>query len=103
MIRSSKRVLAFGLLTVVAGCAEPPVPPTVVPPPHGPTACDAGPVQGYIGHLNSSFTLSEIRTQSNSQTVRALTPDMAATTDFRPDRVNVYLDASNTVRRITCG
>jgi len=102
-----KRIVTLSLVTglslTVAACAEPAPEQTLVPPPRGSTQCDAGPAQRFIGQQLTSFTTSDIRIQSNAQSTRVLTPDMAATMDFRGDRVNIYLDKANVVTRITCG
>ncbi|PKP79224.1 MAG: hypothetical protein CVT81_00510 [Alphaproteobacteria bacterium HGW-Alphaproteobacteria-3] len=36
-------------------------------------------------------------------TIRVIRPDQAVTQDFRPDRLNVELDAEDNVTRIYCG
>jgi len=103
MIRLMGIIGALAATAALSGCAEPGPPPVNVPPPAGPTACDAALVQNYLGQPISSFTLSEIRTNSHSQMVRSLAPNQAATMDFRPDRVTVVVDGNNVITKISCG
>lgn len=102
MIRSLKTLAALGLASMSAACmVQPPAAP--VPPPLVSRACDAGPVQQYVGRSFSTFTLSDVQIQSKSGTARTIAPGVAVSSEFRADRVNVYLDAGNVVTRINCG
>jgi hypothetical protein len=41
--------------------------------------------------------------ESGAGQLRPIAPGQATTRDLRPDRVNVFVDASNAIVRITCG
>lgn len=45
----------------------------------------------------------ELQTGGEVATVRVIRPDEAVTQDFRPDRLNVELDAEENITRIYCG
>ena len=45
----------------------------------------------------------DIETGEGVATIRVVRPDQAVTQDFRPDRLNVELDAEDKVTRIYCG
>lgn len=45
----------------------------------------------------------ELETGGEVATVRVIRPDEAVTQDFRPDRLNVELDAEENITRIYCG
>jgi len=45
----------------------------------------------------------DIETGEGVATIRVIRPDQAVTQDFRPDRLNVELDAEDKVTRIYCG
>ena len=65
--------------------------------------CNAAPVQGMIGQTASQALGTEAVRASTSRTMRWIGPDTMVTMDFRPDRLNIHLDAQNKVTRITCG
>lgn len=46
---------------------------------------------------------SEIKAGEDVATIRVIRPDEAVTQDFRPDRLNVELDAEDNVSKIYCG
>lgn len=45
----------------------------------------------------------ELETGGEVATIRVIRPDEAVTQDFRPDRLNVELDAEESITRIYCG
>lgn len=102
MIRYSKALSVLGFASLTTACmTEPPSPPA--PPPLVSRACDAGPVQQYVGQSFATFTLSDVQIQSKSANARVIAPGTAVTSEFRADRVNVYVDQGNVVTRIVCG
>lgn len=102
MKRSLEIFAALGIVALTGGCmTEPPAPPT--PPPLVSRACDAGPVQQYVGQSFATFTLTDIKIASKSATARTIAPGMAVSSEFQSDRVTVYLDSANVVTRIVCG
>jgi hypothetical protein len=43
-----------------------------------------------------------MQTRSGARTLRWIAPNTAVTMDFRPDRLNVYVDAKGRIERFTC-
>ncbi|MGQ7248777.1 I78 family peptidase inhibitor [Halomonas sp. V046] len=93
---------------VLAGCTsssssverEPaPVPPRMSME----DACGAGAVQDHIGHTYTEAMGQSIQQQSGAASQRVLRPGGVATMDFRADRLNVKLDAADTITDLSCG
>ncbi|HEX7871646.1 MAG TPA: I78 family peptidase inhibitor [Sphingobium sp.] len=87
-------------IALLAGCT------TTAPPPATPgpsAACDAAPAQAQVGARASQELGAELLRLTGARTLRWLAPGMAATMDFRPDRLTVSYDGNLAVVRITCG
>jgi hypothetical protein len=102
------RVFAAAPLTLaIAACAmsEPAPEPPASPPPteREGMACDAAPVQGFVGEKATPEIGERILAKSGARTLRWGPPDSAWTMDYREDRVNVSYDADMVIERITCG
>ena len=86
-------LLAVSALTALVACA----------PPEGPTGipltgtCDAAGYSAMVGLNIAAVTLPADLEQ------RVIYPDMAWTDDFRPNRMNIFVSDTGTIRRITCG
>lgn len=81
---------------VLAACQ-----PAAEPPPALPdmtAQCGAERLQSLIGQPEAA-----LKTRDRKGPVRVLRPGMAATMDFRHDRLNVLLDKSGTIIELTCG
>lgn len=61
-------------------------------------ACGAEARQALVGQSVSVLDASELPADT-----RMLFPGMSATTDFRPDRLNVSIGASDRIDRVFCG
>ncbi|MFN3845662.1 MAG: I78 family peptidase inhibitor [Paracoccaceae bacterium] len=70
--------------------------PTV---PEGPdlSACGANALQGLVGQ-----PASVLRTMKFGHETRIIRPDMAVTMDYRPDRLNIDIDAKEIITRVHC-
>ena len=60
--------------------------------------CGADSRQNLVGTLESSLDQSTLPTLS-----RIIHPDSAVTMDYRQERLNVYVDESGKIERVTCG
>ncbi|MGO3127226.1 MAG: I78 family peptidase inhibitor [Luteimonas sp.] len=69
----------------------------------GGTPCDTEAVQGLIGTQGSETVYARAMQDSGAQSHRALGPTDMATMDFRPDRLNIDLDASGKITGFRCG
>ncbi len=90
---------ALALVTMVA-CGAPGIAPS--PAPSLPTAdndtCDGLQYSDLVGQDSTALERVLILGQ-----VRVIRPGMAVTLDFRPERLNFEINASNRVARIFCG
>lgn len=65
--------------------------------------CNADGVQSAVGKSLTQALLDQLRTQSGSGTARALKPGEMITMEYMPTRLNVLVDAKNTVTAVRCG
>jgi len=65
--------------------------------------CNSDGLTGLVGRPASSDLGADAMRRSNARTIRWLRPNDMATMDFRQDRLNIHLDASNNVERFACG
>ena len=65
--------------------------------------CDTAPVMWAVGQKGDEAVMKKVWAQSGAGLLRPIAPDRAVTQDFRDDRINVYLDANNTIIRLSCG
>lgn len=68
-----------------------------------PGECRAEPAQQYVGRKADTQIVEAAKSASTSQQVRVIGPDDAVTLDYRPDRLNLRVDADRTIVAITCG
>lgn len=69
----------------------------------GATPCDTEAVQGLIGEQGSETVYARAIQESGARSHRALGPTDMATMDFRPDRLNIDLDANGKITGFRCG
>jgi hypothetical protein len=108
-------VVVSGLTACVTPADEqasvPPKPPHEVAPPAPPTPpgeepimkCDDSNTEWANGKLADEALVTRIRTETNSKSVRVIKPGMMVTMDYREDRVNIDVDATNHVTNVRCG
>jgi hypothetical protein len=85
----------------VAGCT--PVEMRGAKPSGEAHACDARPVQDYVGRPGEAGAIEGIRRGSGAKTMRVVRPGEMVTMEFRADRVTVTVDGHRIITRITCG
>lgn len=103
----SRAILLAGPLVLLAGCAASAEPRDAVPPPVitqlPDDSCGIARVERHIGaHLTDALR-AEIRADRDERGVRFIAPGSAVTQDYRPDRLNVTLDAQGRIARLGCG
>ncbi|MET0582973.1 MAG: I78 family peptidase inhibitor [Pseudoxanthomonas sp.] len=97
--------IAFLICVVLAACAPA---ASLQPADAGPTIkgdgrCDAAAVAWAVGQKGDETVMNKVWKESGAGLLRPIAPDRAVTKDFREDRINVYLDANNTILRLSCG
>jgi hypothetical protein len=94
--------LAAAALLALAGCAaeDPPLRPAPSPP--ADTDCGAGQLGAYIGHEATETVIAAIRQWRGDNPVRVLKPGSAMTMDYRPGRLNLFLDDRGRIEKFTC-
>ena len=100
------RLLLGGLLMMTAGCAPPAPPESEEPDPivvGGDHSCDAAKVQNLVGREASADVGATAIAESGARTIRWIQPGQAVTMDYRPDRLNIELDAQNRIVALRCG
>lgn len=96
--------LALVATVALAGCSSTVTPPSTSMPP--PIDCGAQALAGKTGQPVIGSTAQDVRVGGEAVnaagTVRVITPGMAVTQDFRPDRLNLEVDASGNLVRAYC-
>jgi Peptidase inhibitor I78 family len=90
------KVLALPLL-LAAACA-----PTS-PPGDGMADCSAIGAQALVGRQGDDALGKDGLRRTGARTIRWIRPGQAVTMDYRTDRLNIEVDESEKVIRITCG
>jgi hypothetical protein len=83
------RLIVFTIAFVIAGCVQ---------AQEREDACGAAGLQGLVGQTAAIVELLEFP----DQTIRILGPDSVATTDYRPERLNIMIE-EGVIDRIGCG
>jgi len=97
-----KQIAVGGLIMSASACAA--VPPDVDEVPvHGAGKCDAAGAQSLVGQQASSALGADALRRTGATGLRWIPPDVAVTTDYREDRLNIELDRSNRVTAVRCG
>lgn len=92
--RTLRAALALAAALAVTGC-RPDIP--AADPAGMADACGAADLQHLVGQ-----PASVLETMKFSQPVRILRPGMAVTMDYRPDRLNIEIDAQEVIARVHC-
>lgn len=98
--------LALAALTLsVAGCATPAAVEPPVPPRHDGSGedCNAEAAQPLVGQTATNQLGADALRLTGARTIRWIQPGQAVTMDYRPDRLNIRLDAGNRVEAVSCG
>lgn len=98
-------LIAILLFPALAACTST---ASLLPAEAGPTVkgdgrCDAAPVAWAVGQSADESVMKKVWQQSGAGLIRPIAPGQAVTMDFRQDRINVHLDAGNTITRLDCG
>jgi ABC-type uncharacterized transport system auxiliary subunit len=92
---------SLSLLALLAGCSS--QQPTTQPSAEISGDCNVEQVHGVLGQTASSELIEQVQQQANAKTLRVLAPGDAATMDYNPQRLNIDIDESEVIIRLTCG
>lgn len=73
------------------------------PPPQPVQRCDAAPAQWAVGKTNTIQHVEEARRRSGALMARVLRPGQAVTMEFNQERLNLTVDATGRVTKVSCG
>ncbi|KAF1715287.1 hypothetical protein CSC74_14460 [Pseudoxanthomonas yeongjuensis] len=98
-------MIVIVLFPMLAACAST---ASLLPAEAGPTVkgdgrCDAAPVAWAVGQKADEQVMKKVWQQSGAGLIRPMAPGQVVTMDFRQDRINVHLDADNTITHLDCG
>ncbi|HTG37851.1 I78 family peptidase inhibitor [Sphingomonas sp.] len=65
--------------------------------------CDATAIQDLVGQNGDPATIERAKSMSGARDVRRYVSGSALTMDFRPDRLNVEVDAAGRIVKLGCG
>ena len=85
-------------LLALSACAT-----TASAPAQSAGACNAQGAHWAIGNAPDQDVVNRILQDTGSRDARVLTPGMAATMDYRPDRVNIDVNDRGAITGIRCG
>ena len=88
-----RTALVCTLVLVVAGCATKPEP----------AVCSIDRLDWGIGQRADPPVVRDLYIQSGTGLWRIVMPGQAVRRDFRPDRLNIHVDANNTITGFSCG
>lgn len=97
LLLASGVTLALGACTTTPGSDRAATAPEPVP------GCNAEAVQAAIGHQATPEVVEQARADAGASTVRTLKPDQAVTMEYLEGRLNLVVDASNTITSARCG
>ena len=99
------KMVASALLLTQIGCApiQPPSEEAVPEKGSSGRTCAAGAAAALVGRAASTELGAEAMRLTGAGALRWIPPGAMVTMDYRTDRVNIELDATNRVTRIRCG
>ena len=65
-------------------------------------ACKTEGLSQWVGKRASDVRADEMVKASGARTMRWIAPNSAVTMDFRPDRLNVYVDDKGVIEKFGC-
>ncbi|WP_397378080.1 I78 family peptidase inhibitor [Pseudomonas sp.] len=88
------------LLTLLAGCSSQ---PTAEQAAEISGACNVDTIRGVLGQTANAKRIEQVQQQANANTLRVLAPGDVATMDYNPQRLNIDIDESEVIIRLSCG
>jgi hypothetical protein len=97
---TSEPVTANGAGTPTASAPATPVTPTTPAPQRG---CDAEAARTVVGQVATTAVVEQARSAAGAAIARTLKPGQMVTMEFHPSRLNIGVDAGNTITNVRCG
>lgn len=94
-----------GAMAGLSACAPPKAlqPDSPGPQIGGSGSCQADKVAWAVGQTSNEQVFARVWKESGAGLIRPIAPGQAVTRDFKPDRLNVRLDANNVITGVDCG
>ena len=67
------------------------------------SGCNADAARSIVGQVASSTIVDQARVAAGAETARTLKPGQAVTMEFNGNRLNLDVDANNTITNVRCG
>ena len=95
----------IGLSVGLTACAPPKQlqPESPGPQVRSDGSCHADKVAWAVGQPGNEQVFARVWKESGAGLIRPIAPGQAVTRDYKPDRINVRLDAGNTITAVDCG
>jgi hypothetical protein len=90
----------LALLVLLAGCSSQPASRSAA---EISGDCNVDNLSGVLGQSASAALIEQVQRQAHAKTLRVLAPGDAATMDYNPQRLNIDIDESEVIIRLTCG
>ena len=105
IMRHAPAVLLVLFMQLLAACAssaglQPAIAGSIV---KGSGVYHAERVAWAVGKPANEEGIKQVGQQSGSGLLRPIAPGQAVTRDYRPGRLNVYINASNVITQVNCG
>ncbi len=91
---------SLSVLALLAGCSSPQPAQTAAEITGN---CTVDNLQNMLGQDASVERIEQLQLKANAKFVRVLAPGDAATLDYNLQRLNIHIDESETITRLTCG
>ena len=102
-MRVARRLpLAALTAALLAGCTAEGVEPEPLPPMPVAEGCGAEQLGSYVGRQATDEVIARIQEWRGKNPIRVLKPGSAMTMDYRPNRLNVYLDDAGVITEFKC-
>lgn len=92
-------LVSLSLLALLTACSSQPTPPAT----EVSGDCSTEHVQGVLGQHASAERIEQLQQQTHAKTLRVLAPGDAVTLDYNPQRLNIDIDESEVIIRLSCG
>lgn len=98
-----RALFALVCLPIFAACTSTPPVDTGGPLPPQTARCDAGAAQSFVGKNADAPVVEQARIAAGADVARVLKPGQVVTMEYRDGRLNINVDARNTITGVRCG